>query len=107
MSKHFPIPESGCKVSVFWTVRTADSTASDTAASDTINAGLDMTSSNIAGILSPGNTVVTANWNRTTASLFTKENNFMEEKVKAFSGIATQKKPLIYLLLPVVPFCKN
>lgn len=80
------------KVSVFWTDRTADSTASDitasdtaasdtvasdtavsdtvasdtaasdTAASDTINAGLDMTSSNIAGILS-WNTVVTANWN--------------------------------------------
>lgn len=50
------------KVSIFWTVRTADSTASDTAASDTINAGLDMTSSNIAGILS-WNTVVTADWN--------------------------------------------
>ena len=65
------------KVSVFWTDRTADSTASDTAASDTvasdtaasdtvasdtINAGLDMTSSNIAGILS-WNTVVTADWN--------------------------------------------
>ena len=49
------------KVSIFWTVRTADSTASDTAASDTINAGLDMTSSNIAGILS-WNTVVTADW---------------------------------------------
>ena len=49
------------KVSVFWTDRTA-STASDTAASDTINAGLDMTSSNIAGILS-WNTVVTADWN--------------------------------------------
>ena len=45
------------KVSVFWTDRTADSTASDT-----INAGLDMTSSNIAGILS-WNTVVTADWN--------------------------------------------
>lgn len=60
------------KVSVFWTDRTADSTASDTAASDTvasdtaasdtINAGLDMTSSKIAGILS-WNTVVTADWN--------------------------------------------
>ena len=73
------------KVSVFWTDRTADSTASDTAASDTAasdtvasdaaasdtaasdrtvtnNAGLDMTSSNIAGILS-WNTVVTADWN--------------------------------------------
>ena len=50
------------KVSAFWTDRTADSTASDTAASDTINAGLDMTSSNIAGILS-WNTVVTADWN--------------------------------------------
>ena len=70
------------KVSVFWTDRTADSTASDTAASDTvasdtaasdtvasdtaasdtINAGLNMTSSNIAGILS-WNTVVTADWN--------------------------------------------
>jgi len=88
------------KVSVFWTDRTADSTAfdaaaSDTATSDTIasdivasdivasdivasdivasdivasnrtvtnNAGLDMTSSNIAGILS-WNTVVTADWN--------------------------------------------
>lgn len=50
------------KVSVFWTDRTADSTASDTAASDTVNAGLNMTSSNIAGILS-WNTVVTADWN--------------------------------------------
>ena len=65
------------KIVVFWTDRTADSTASDTAASDTvasdtaasdtvasdtINAGLDMTSSNIAGILS-WNTVVTADWN--------------------------------------------
>lgn len=85
------------KVSVFWTDRTADFTASDiaasdtaasntvasdtaasdtvasdtaasdtvasdTAASDTINAGLDVTSSNIAGILS-WNTVVTAVWN--------------------------------------------
>lgn len=78
------------KVSVFWTDRTADSTASDTVASDTAasdtaasdtvasdaaasdtaasdrtvtnNAGLDMTSSNIAGILS-WNTVVTADWN--------------------------------------------
>ena len=74
------------KVSVFWTDRTADSTAfdaaaSDTATSDTIasdivasdivasnrtvtnNAGLDVTSSNnIAGILS-WNTVVTADWN--------------------------------------------
>ena len=55
------------KIVVFWTDCTADSTASDTAASDTaasdtINAGLDMTSSNIAGILS-WNTVVTADWN--------------------------------------------
>ena len=73
------------KVSVFWTDCTADSTASnnvasDTAASDTIvsdtiasdtitsdctvtnNVGLDVTSSNIAGILS-WNTVVTADWN--------------------------------------------
>ena len=65
------------KVSVFLTDCTADSTASDNAssdnassddaasdnaASDTINAGLDMTSSNIAGILS-WNTVVTADWN--------------------------------------------
>ena len=78
------------KISIFWTVRTADSTASDTVASDTAasdtaasdtvasdaaasdtaasdrtvtnNAGLDMTSSNIAGILS-WNTVVTADWN--------------------------------------------
>ena len=45
------------KIVVFWTDCTADSTASDT-----INAGLDMTSSNIAGILS-WNTVVTADWN--------------------------------------------
>ena len=78
------------KVSVFWTDRTADSTASDTAAFDNVasdnvasdnvasdnaasdnvvsdrtvtnNAGLDVTSSNIAGILS-WNTVVTADWN--------------------------------------------
>lgn len=73
------------KVSVFWTDRTADSTASDTVASDTAasdtivsdtiasdtitsdctvtnNVGLDVTSSNIAGILS-WNTVVTADWN--------------------------------------------
>ena len=55
------------KIVVFWTDCTADSTASDTAASDTaasdtIKAGLDMTSSNIAGILS-WNTVVTADWN--------------------------------------------
>ena len=80
------------KIAVFWTDCTADSTASDNAssdnassddaasddassdnassddaasdnaASDTINAGLDMTSSNIAGILS-WNTVVTADWN--------------------------------------------
>lgn len=78
------------KVSVFWTDRTADSTASDTVASDTAasdtaasdtvasdaaasdtaasdrtvtnNAGLDVTSSNIAGILF-WNTVVTADWN--------------------------------------------
>ena len=40
----------------------SDDAASDNAASDTINAGLDMTSSNIAGILS-WNTVVTADWN--------------------------------------------
>ena len=40
----------------------SDTVASDTAASDTINAGLDVTSSNIAGILS-WNTVVTAVWN--------------------------------------------
>ena len=70
------------KVSIFWTVRTADSTASDIAASDTAASdtvasdtitsdivasdrtvtNLDMTSSNIAGILS-WNTVVTADWN--------------------------------------------
>ena len=73
------------KVSIFWTVRTADSTASDIAASDTAasdtvasdtitsdivasdrtvtnNAGLDVASSNIAGILS-WNTIVTADWN--------------------------------------------
>ena len=78
------------KVSVFWTDCTADSTASDNAASDNVasdnvvsdnvasdnaasdtiasgrtvtnNAGLDATSSNIAGILS-WNTVVTADWN--------------------------------------------
>ena len=65
------------KIVVFWTDCTADSTASDNAssdnassddaasdnaASDTINAGLDVTSSNIAGILS-WNTVVTADWN--------------------------------------------
>ena len=68
------------KIAVFWTVRTADSTASDIAASDTAasdtvasdtitsdctvtnNVGLDVTSSNIAGILS-WNTVVTADWN--------------------------------------------
>ena len=74
------------KVSIFWTVRTADPTASDIAASDTAasdtvasdtitsdivasdrtvtnNAGLDVTSSNnIAGILS-WNTIVTADWN--------------------------------------------
>lgn len=73
------------KIVVFWTDCTADSTASnnvasDTAASDTIvsdtiasdtitsdctvtnNVGLDVTSSNIAGILS-WNTVVTADWN--------------------------------------------
>ena len=78
------------KVSVFWTDRTADSTASDTVASDTAasdtaasdtvasdaaasdtaasdrtvtnNAGLDVTSSNIAEILS-WNTLVTADWN--------------------------------------------
>ena len=40
----------------------SDNAASDNAASDTINAGLDVTSSNIAGILS-WNTVVTADWN--------------------------------------------
>ena len=40
----------------------SDNAASDNAASDTINAGLDMPSSNIAGILS-WNTVVTADWN--------------------------------------------
>ena len=45
------------KIAVFRTDCTADSTASDT-----INAGLDVTSSNIAGILS-WNTVVTADWN--------------------------------------------
>ena len=45
------------KIAVFLTDCTAD-----TAASDTINAGLDVTSSNIAGILS-WNTVVTADWN--------------------------------------------
>ena len=80
------------KIAVFWTDCTADSTASDNASSDnassddaasddassdnassddaasdnavsdTINAGLDVTSSNIAGILS-WNTVVTADWN--------------------------------------------
>ena len=87
----FSDPQSlAVKVSVFWTDRTADSTASDTVASDTAasdtaasdtvasdaaasdtaasdrtvtnNAGLDVTSSNIAGILS-WNTVVTADWN--------------------------------------------
>lgn len=50
------------KIAVFQTDCTADSTASDNVASDTINAGLDVTSSNIAGILS-WNTVVTADWN--------------------------------------------
>lgn len=40
----------------------SDNAASDNAASDTINAGLDVASSNIAGILS-WNTVVTADWN--------------------------------------------
>ena len=68
------------KIAVFWTDCTADSTASDNAASDNVasdnaasdtiasgrtvtnNAGLDATSSNIAGILS-WNTVVTADWN--------------------------------------------
>ena len=50
------------KIAVFWTDCTADSTASDNVVSDTINAGLDVTSSNIAGILS-WNTVVTADWN--------------------------------------------
>ena len=68
------------KIVVFWTDCTADSTASNNVASDTIvsdtiasdtitsdctvtnNVGLDVTSSNIAGILS-WNTVVTADWN--------------------------------------------
>lgn len=58
------------KIAVFWTDCTADSTASDNAASDTIasghtvtnNAGLDVTNSNIAGIIS-WNTLVTADWN--------------------------------------------
>ena len=73
------------KIAVFWTDCTADSTASDNVASDNVvydtaasdnaasdtiasgrtitnNAGLDVTSSNIAGILS-WNTVVTADWN--------------------------------------------
>ena len=50
------------KIAVFRADCTADSTASDNVASDTINAGLDVTSSNIAGILS-WNTVVTADWN--------------------------------------------
>lgn len=73
------------KVSVFWTDRTADTAAFDNVASDNVasdnvasdnaasdnvvsdrtvtnNAGLDVTSSNIAGILS-WNTVVTADWN--------------------------------------------
>lgn len=40
----------------------SDNASSDNAVSDTINAGLNMTSSNIAGILS-WNTVVTADWN--------------------------------------------
>lgn len=40
----------------------SDNAASDNAVSDTINAGLDVTRSNIAGILS-WNTVVTADWN--------------------------------------------
>ena len=40
----------------------SDDAASDNAVSDTINAGLDVTSSNIAGILF-WNTVVTADWN--------------------------------------------
>ena len=40
----------------------SDNAASDNAVSDTINAGLDVTSSNIAGILS-WNTIVTADWN--------------------------------------------
>ena len=82
------------KVSVFWTNRTADSTASDiaasdiaasdtaasdtvasdTAASDTINAGLDMTSSNIAGILS-WNTVVTADWNPDNSQYWNPDNS--------------------------------
>lgn len=40
----------------------SDNASSDNAVSDTINAGLDVTSSNIAGILF-WNTVVTADWN--------------------------------------------
>ena len=50
------------KIAVFWTDCTADYTTSDNAASNSINAGLDVISSNIAGILS-WNTVVTADWN--------------------------------------------
>ena len=63
------------KIAVFRTDCTADSTASDNVASDaaasdtaasdrtvTNNAGLDVASSNIAGILS-WNTIVTADWN--------------------------------------------
>lgn len=73
------------KIAVFWTDCTADSTASDNAASDNViydtaasdnaasdtiasghtvtnNAGLDVTNSNIAGIIS-WNTLVTADWN--------------------------------------------
>ena len=69
----------------------SDNAASDNAASDTINAGLDMTSSNIAGILS-WNTIVTADWNPDNSQSVYKGNNFMEEKVKAFLELATQKK---------------
>ena len=50
------------KIAVFLTDAASDNAASDNAVSDTINAGLDVTSSNIAGILS-WNTVVTADWN--------------------------------------------
>lgn len=73
------------KIAVFWTDCTADSTASDNAASDNViydtaasdnaasdtiasghtvtnNAGLDVTNSNIAGIIS-WNALVTADWN--------------------------------------------
>ena len=91
------------KVSVFWTDRTADSTASDTAASDTvasdtaasdtINAGLDMTSSNIAGILS-WNTVVTADWNPDNSQSVYKGEEFYGRKSKGFSGACHSEKSL-------------